>query len=116
MALSINIAPIFPPTSLTTTALTLATIPATGTNATVLTNGKIRFANTTSGSLTVTAYGAPPGVAGGAINAFAQAESVAANAHLDVAIPLLPAGYTLQALASATGITASQISGVVMSQ
>lgn len=116
MALSINIAPIFPPTPLTATIQTLATIPTTGNNATVLTNGKIRFANTTGETLSVTAYGAPPAVAAGTNNAFAAGESVPANSHLDIAIPLLGAGYTLQALASSTGITVSQISGTVMSQ
>lgn len=117
MALTIDATPLFGPTPLSTTVAILGTIPSTGANTTVLTNGQMRFTNITSGSITITAYAVPQGVAPSSVNAFADAEPVAANSHIDMAIPLIQAGGTLQAMASAnTSINAFQLSGVIVAQ
>ena len=57
-----------------------------------LRNGKMRFSNTTNASKTLTAYAVPFGGSAGSANAFMTAESLAANTHVDVDIPMLAAG------------------------
>ena len=117
MALTIDASPLFGPTSLTTTVTVLGTVPNTGANTTVLTNGQIRFSNTTGGSISITAYAVPVGVAPSSVNAFATTEPVAANSHVDMAIPLIQGGGSLQALASGNAsIVAFQLSGVIVAQ
>ncbi len=104
---------LFGPIVLTTGAVTLYTMPATPANA-ALSGGRVRFTNTDSGSHSVTAYAVLAGGAAGAANCFLNAEPVAANAHLDVDLPVLGAGGFIQAKADAgTAITAHQLAGGV---
>ena len=113
MALSFT--QLFAAAALTNAAVTYYTVPATPTSS-VLMNGRVRFTNVTAGAITVTAYAIQ--IAGSAAdsNAFMKAESIAANSHVDVDVPLLAAGGFLQALASAgTSITITALSGVIFS-
>ncbi len=68
--------------------------------------------NTTAGAVSVTAHAVPSGGTASDGNAFLKAKSIAANDYLDVDVPIIALGGTLQALASAnTSITAHMISG-----
>jgi hypothetical protein len=115
VSLSVTPLQLFEPTVLTTAAATLFTCNA-GVASNVLYNGRMRVTNTTNAPVTVTLYAVKVGGTAGAANCFANAESVAANAHTDYDIPQLAAGDFLQALASAnTSITAFSLSGTVLS-
>ena len=106
---------LFAPTVLTGTAATLYTCPASPTS-NVVKNGRVRFTNTSAAPVTVTAYAVPLAGTAAAGNCFINAESIAANAHLDVDFPSLAAGDFLSALASAgTSITVTEIGGVLFS-
>lgn len=108
--MSISYSKFFDPVQLPGTATTLFTVPAPAS--TLLRGGRIRFTNTTAGAITVTAYAVPNAGSVGVANAFVSAKSIAANDYLDVDVPIMPSGATLQALASAaTSITAHMIAG-----
>lgn len=101
----------FYPTVLSSTVATLLTIPATSAT-TLLRGARIRFTNTASIPLTVTAYAVPPSGAASAANVFAYAKSVPINDYIDIDVPIMPAGALLQALCSVgSGVTAHMISG-----
>lgn len=106
---------LFAPTVLGTTETTLYTCPASPAS-NVIKNGRVRFTNTGSTAVTVTAHAVPSAGSAAAGNCFLNAESIAANAHLDVDFPSLSAGDVLSALASAaTSVTATEIGGVLFS-
>jgi hypothetical protein len=101
----------FAPTVLGTAAATLFTTPVTPTT-TLLRGGRMRFTNTTSSAVTVTAYAVPPAGTASAGNSFVSSKVVAANDYIDSDMPILPAGAFVQAFAgTATAITAHMISG-----
>ena len=113
--MSVQVIQMFPPTVLTTSAVTLYTV-ATGSGASVLARGRIRFTNTSAVAATVTAYDVPTGGTAGAGNNFCPTLSVPAFSNLDVDVPVLAAGGFIQALASAaTSVTAHAMDGVLFS-
>ncbi len=113
--MTISYSSFFAPTVLTTAVQTLYTMPSTPSSS-LLRGGRMRFTNTTAGAVTVTAYAVPNLGTAGTGNAFASAFSVPANNYLDVDVPILPAGATLQALAGASAsITAHMLAGGVYS-
>ena len=74
--------------------------------------GVIRFANTTAGAVTISAYVGT--VADG--NSFVKGKAVPANDYLDVAVPRMAASGLVTAVAgAATSITASHIAGDIYS-
>lgn len=109
--MSISYSAFFEPTVLTTSAAVLATVPASP-SATLLRGGRVRLVNTTGAAVTATLYAVPSDGSPVAGNAFLSAKSIAANDYLDVDVPIMPAGSTLQGLASAgTSITAHMLAG-----
>ena len=113
--MTISYSNFFAPTVLGTSAGTLATIPAQPTT-TLLRGGRIRLTNTTGGAVTATLYAVPDAGSPAAGNAFVSGKSVAANDFLDVDVPIMPAGSTIQGLAgAAASITAHMISGSLFS-
>lgn len=112
--MSIAVQQLFAPVALTT-ANQLLFINGTLVAGQVVKNGRMRFSNTTGGSLNLTAYAVPYLGTAGSGNAFMTTEALAANAHVDVDIPVLGAGDFLVAKASATGITAFCMDGVIYS-
>jgi hypothetical protein len=113
--MSVQVIQMFAPTVLTTTAATLYTVN-TGSGASVLARGRIRFTNTTGTAATVTAYGIVTGGTAGVGNDFCPVLSVPAYSNLDVDVPVLASGGFIQALASAgTTITAHALDGVLFS-
>jgi hypothetical protein len=113
MAVSIGV--LFNPTVLTGSAAVIYTVPSTPST-TTLVNGRVRFTNTTTGPIAVTLYAVPSGGTAGAGNCEMNGESLAANAHVDVDVPLMGAGATIQAFAgTASDITMSALAGVLFS-
>jgi hypothetical protein len=109
--MSIQYSSFFAPTVLTTTAATLFTVPATPTS-TLLRGGRMRFTNTTAGSITVTAHAVPAAGTAADGNAFVKAKTIAANDYLDLDVPIMAPGAFVQALASAnTSVTVTMLSG-----
>jgi hypothetical protein len=99
MAVSIGV--LFSPTS-----------PAT----TTLANGRVRFTNTSNAAQAITWYAVPNAGSPGAGNCQMNAESLSANAHVDVDVPLLGPGATIQAFAAnASDVTISALAGVLFS-
>lgn len=109
--MTISYSNFFAPTVLGVAASLLATVPAAPTTS-LLRGGRMRLVNTTAGAVTATLYAVPAAGAPGVGNAFLSAKSINANDFLDIDVPIMPAGATLQALAgAAASITAHMISG-----
>lgn len=109
--MTISYSAFFAPTVLGVAAAVLATVPPLPAGS-LLRGGRMRLTNTTAGAVTVTAYAVPSAGAPGVGNAFVSGKSINANDFLDVDVPIMPAGATLQALAgAAASITAHMISG-----
>lgn len=99
------------PTVLGTSAATMFTVPSLPAT-TLLRGGRMRLTNTTGVAVTATAHAVPS--AGSAVdgNAFVKGKSIAANDYLDIDVPIMGAGATLQALAgAATSVTAHMLGG-----
>ena len=82
----------------------------------VLSRGRVRFTNTSAGSRAITAYAVPSGGSAGAGNCFMNAEALAANAHVDVDLPLLGPGGIFSAFADvANDVTVEPLDGLLFS-
>lgn len=106
---------LFSPTVLSTTVSTLYTVPSIPAS-NLLRGGRIRFVNTTSTAATVTAYAVNSGGTASASNAFISGYTVSPNSYVDVDVPQLAIGDSIQALAStATTITCDALNGALFS-
>jgi hypothetical protein len=106
---------LFAPQQLPNATGTIYTCPASPST-TVLKNGRVRLTNTTAGAVTATLYAVPSAGAAADSNAFMKAQSIPANSFVDVDLPTLAAGDTLQGLAgAATSITIHELGGVLYS-
>jgi hypothetical protein len=113
--MAVQVTQLFAPTVLTGSAATIYTAPASPTSICVA-RVRVRLANTSNASVAVTIYALLSGGTAGAGNCCLAAESVAANAHLDVDMPVLGPGGFYQAFASAaSSITMSQLDGIIFS-
>ena len=113
--MSITYSQFMPPTVLTTSAVTLFTVPSTPSS-TLLRGGRMRLTNTTAGAVTATLYAVPLAGTAAAGNAFVFGKTISANDYLDVDVPLIAPGGFVQGLAgAATSITAHMISGSLFS-
>lgn len=102
---------IFEPTVLTTSAVTIFTVPATPAT-TLFRGGRVRFTNTNTVAVSVTAYAVPLAGSASAGNAITNAQSIPPNISVDIDVPLMKAGDFFQALAgTATSITIHCIAG-----
>lgn len=108
---------LFEPKTLTGAAATIYTTPVATSNQSVpcLAKAKVRFSNVTGGAITVTAYAVPAGgAASDTGNAFMVGESIAANSHVDVDLPMLGPGDFFQAKAGAgTSIVCTALAGTL---
>lgn len=113
--MAISYAKFFSPVVLGTTVSTIYTVPAIPTT-TILRGGRVRFSNTTTGPVTVTAYAVNSGGTASSSNAFLTTYTVTANSYVDVDVPLLAPGDSIQALAGATNsITMFALNGALFS-
>ena len=114
--MTISYIQLFEPIVLTTADQTLYTVPTTP-NTNLLRGGRIRFANSSASAVQVIAYAVPSGSSASAPgNVFAPNLSVPINGFIDVDVPLLGPGDSIQALAgSGSAITVSAINGAIFS-
>lgn len=108
--MTITYSKFFEPTVLGVTVATLVTVA--GVPSTLLRGLRVRFTNTTTLPVTITAYAVPSSGTAANSNAFALGVVVGANGYLDIDVPILKVGDFLQALAgTAASITVQSIWG-----
>lgn len=113
--MTINISQLFAPAQLGTSLATYLTIPSTPASNTLM-NGRVRFTNTTSGAVTVTAHAVESGGSASDSNAICKDKSIPANDFTDIDLPLMGIGDFFQAKAgAATSITVSCLGGIIFS-
>jgi hypothetical protein len=111
--MTVQVIQMFTPTQLSTAAVTLYTFSAGGTGA-VLSRGRIRFVNNSASATTVTAYDIPSGGSASATTTFCPAKQIVAGDTLDVDVPVIALGGTIQALSPAgTAVVAHALDGVI---
>lgn len=113
--MAISYAKLFQPTVLTTSLVTIYTVPVQPASS-LLRTARVRLTNTTALAKTARLHAVP--VAGAALqdNAFFFDQTVPANNYVDVDVPLMAAGDVIQALASATpGVNIQAITGAIFS-
>ena len=114
--MTISYAQFFSPVILGTSPSIIYTVPVQPTTS-LLRGGRIRFANSSISPVQITAYGIPQNGSGlSPGNVFAPNLSVPANGYIDIDVPLLPAGSSIEAFAgTASAITLSAINGAIFS-
>ena len=114
--MTISYVQFFEPIILTTTGQTIYTVPANPTT-NLLRGGRVRFANSSGSAVQVSAYAVPVGSSAESPgNVFAPNISVPSNAFIDVDVPLMGPGDSINAVAgAASAITMSAINGALFS-
>lgn len=113
--MAVSIVVLFAPVQLASSVGVIYAVPAAPTT-TVLQRGRVRFSNTDSAAHTITGYAVPAGGSPGASNEFFPGESLAGNTHIDVDVPLLGPGGTIQAFAdTAAKVTILPLDGILFS-
>lgn len=113
--MAVQYAVLFNPTLLTGSAAVIFTMGASPASL-VLVNGRVRLANNSGSPIAVTLYAVPSAGSPGVGNCIYPGVSLAANAIVDVDIPEIGPGWTLQGFAgTASEITISPISGFLWS-
>lgn len=108
--MTITYSKFFEPTVLGVAVSTLITVA--GPASTLLRGCRVRLTNTTASPVSITMYAVPNAGTPGAGNAFVSGKAIGANDYLDVDVPILKLGDSLQGLAgTAASITAQAISG-----
>lgn len=106
---------VFQPTVLGTSATTLFTA-RTAPASILLRGGRVRFTNTSTGPVQVSAWTVPAAGASGDANSIIKLRSISPGDYLDIDLPTMAADDFLQASASAaTSITAHFLSGAYYS-
>ena len=83
---------------------------------TIFRNGRVRFVNTTAGAITIEACAVPTSGSPTDSNKILPLVSIPANSYIDLDLPFMDVGSTLQAKAgAANSITASFINGFLQS-
>lgn len=105
----------FQPTVLTTSLVTLFTVPVTPASS-LLRSCRLRLTNTSTTAKSARLYAVPASGAAADGNAFYFDQTVTPNSYMDVDVPIMAAGDFIQGLASATpGLNIQAIAGGVFS-
>jgi len=113
--MAINYQKFFAPQTLTTSAAVIYTVPATPVS-NLFRGGRVRLTNSTNAPKTARLHAVPASGAVADVNAFFFDQTVPAFGYVDVDVPILAAGDTLQGLASATpGVGIQAMTGGVFS-
>lgn len=99
--MAINYQKFFPPTVLGVGAAIIYTVPATPTS-NLFRGGRVRLTNTTNTPKTARVHAVPAAGALADANAFFFDQTIPAFGYIDVDVPILGAGDSIQALASAS--------------
>jgi hypothetical protein len=106
---------LFAPSQLAAAVATIYTLPS-GISSNFIGNGRVRFTNTDTVTHSVTAYLVPNAGSAGVANCFMNAETIAANSHLDVDLPQMGPGDFFAAFAdTANKVTVHCLLGTVIS-
>ena len=106
---------LFQPQQLPATVTTIFTMPLLPVT-TALKNGRVRLTNTTAGAVSATLYAVPNTGSPGVSNMFLSGTSISPNGYLDIDIPDLAYGDSLQGFASAAAsLTIHELGGVLYS-
>lgn len=113
--MTISYSRLFDPAQLGGAAATIYTVPSTPSTS-LLRGGRVRLVNTTGAAATATLYAVPASGSASAANAILNAKSIASNDYLDIDLPLMAAGATLQGFSgTANAITISALAGSIYS-
>lgn len=112
--MAVQVPKLFDMVALGTVAATLYTVPANPATI-VLANARLRISNTGTAAAAVTLYAVANAGTAAPANAFLPGESVAGNSHLDVDVPTLGPGGTIQGFAGTTLVAIGPLSGVLFS-
>lgn len=105
----------FQPQTLTTSAVVVYTVPTTPVS-NLFRGGRVRLTNSTSTPKTARLHAVPASGALADVNAFFFDQTIPAFGYIDVDVPVIAAGDTIQALASATpGVGIQAMTGGVFS-
>ena len=114
--MTLTFSELFAPTQVDNAAPeTLITVPASPATS-LLRNGRIRFANTTVLAATIKAWAVPTAGSPADGNVCLPTTSVAAMGYIDIDVPFIKAGGTLQAQSgTVSSITATYLDGFIQS-
>lgn len=113
--MAINYQKFFAPQVLAVTVAVIYTVPATPIS-NLFRGGRVRLTNATSAPKTARLHAVPAAGAVADVNAFFFDQTVPAFGYIDVDVPILAAGDTIQGLASATpGVGIQAMTGGVFS-
>jgi len=113
--MAISYAKFFQPTLLTTSLVTIYTVPSVPPS-TLLRNARVRLTNFTTLATTARVHAVPSAGSASTTNAFFYDVTVPADDYIDVDLPILAAGDFIQALAgTATSVNIQVISGGLFS-
>lgn len=113
--MAINYQKFFPPTVLTLAVATIYAVP-TSPVSNLLRGARVRLTNTTNSPKTARLYAVPASDTASDNNAFFFDETVPAFGYIDIDVPILAAGDSLQGNASATpGVNIQAITGGIFS-
>ncbi len=105
----------FQPTLLTTSDVVIYTVPTVPATS-LLRNGRVRLTNFTTTATTGRVHAVPNGGSIGTTNAFFYEVTIPSNDYVDVDVPIMAAGDTLQARAgTASAVNIQVISGGLFS-
>ena len=106
---------LFDPNQVDASVESLYTVPSTPAT-TILRNCRVRFSNTTGGSVTIKAWAVPQGGSATDSTCCLPLTPISSNEYLDVDIPVMSVGGALKAQAGAgASITASCLDGFLQS-
>lgn len=96
--MTISYVKLFQPTLLTTSDATIYTVPTVPATS-LLRNARVRLTNFTTTATTGRVHAVPNGGSIGTTNAFFYEVTIPANDYVDVDVPIMAAGDTIQARA-----------------
>lgn len=113
---TISFLQLFAPTQVNNASPTiLYTVPSSPSSS-LLRNARVRFSNTTGSAATIKAWAVPSAGAATDSTVMLPTHSVAANDYIDIDVPVMSAGGSLQAQAgTGTAITATCLDGFLQS-
>lgn len=113
--MAINYQKFFAPQTLILTATVIYTVPVTPIS-NLFRGGRVRLTNSTSSPKTARLHAVPAAGALADVNAFFFDQTIPAFGYVDIDVPIMGAGDTLQGLASATpGVGIQVMTGGVFS-
>lgn len=113
MSTQIGPGPLFEPAALGNTVSTYYTVASSPASLTLYA-ARVRFTNTAAATRTVTLYAVPNAGTAGTANTVVSAKAIASHDFLDVDVPMMGPGDSIQALADTGAVVViSCLAGIV---